>query len=120
MINPTDVVSLELMKRHLRVDDPEEDEYILFRATEALDWCLAYTDEPAFKEAGDLPPRLRSAFLMVLGDLYASREYQTDIALYSNETAENMLWSCRRFHRNDSYLLEQEAGQSIDDGGYIE
>ncbi|OHV12123.1 head-tail connector protein [Kushneria phosphatilytica] len=95
MIEPTQVVSLDTMKAHLRLDHDAEDELISLYAGAALDWCLWYCDNPNQDSADALSRNFKAAMLLVLGDLFANREAQFENSAYTNPTAENLLWADR-------------------------
>lgn len=95
MIEPTDVVSLDTMKQHLRLDHDAEDDLVALYAGAALDWCLWYCDNPELTGPDALSRNFRAAMLLVLGDLFANREAMVENAAYANPTAENLLWADR-------------------------
>ncbi|MGJ8522292.1 hypothetical protein R84981_000977 [Carnimonas sp. R-84981] len=102
MFTPEELVSLKVMKQHLRVNHDEEDELVLLYASSALEWCLWYCDNPNIKTVGDVSARFKSAMLLVLGDLFEHREQNTEINLYHNSTAEDLLWADRDWRDNRS------------------
>ena len=98
-ITVADLLSIELMRKHLRVDHQEDDDLIELYAEAALAWALWYCDNPAFLQASDIPASFKSALLLLLGNSYAVRE-----AVVVGTTAdkvplgvESLLWSSRNF-----------------------
>ena len=94
-----DLLSIELMRKHLRVDHQEDDDLIELYAESALGWALWYCDNPAFVQASDIPASFKSAILLLLGSSYSTRE-----AVVMGVTVdklplgvESLLWSSRNF-----------------------
>ena len=79
------------------VDGDDRDAVIKRYAQAALDYCLRWCDEPRWKVAGDVPSPVVSAMLLVFGDLFEHRTSQTEVQLYSNVAAENLMFSCRNW-----------------------
>lgn len=100
MILATALIPLSTMKNHLRVDHDAEDDLISLYADAALSWCLWYCDSDSMKaetDASKIPPQIKSATLLVLGDLFMRREANPVESCYTNPTVENLLWSCREW-----------------------
>ncbi len=85
------MLTLEEAKLHLRVDDNHEDVAIL---------CMIYAATAAVAnhlnmDLGDLdadaPAPVKSAALLLVGDLYANRESQIERPLHLNLTFERLL-----------------------------
>ncbi|MEX9612306.1 head-tail connector protein [Providencia rettgeri] len=94
-MNILDAIPLSLLKQHIEYDDDDRDEQIVFYAQSALDYCLRYCDEPAWKDASDIPHPVKAATLLMLGDFFEHRLSQNEIQLYENIAVERLLWSCR-------------------------
>lgn len=92
-----DVVSLPLLKQHIEYDDNDRDEQITFYAQSALDYCLRWCDEPAWKLPEDIPHPVKSAMLLVLGDMFEHRTSQSEIQLYENKAVERLLFQYRNW-----------------------
>lgn len=91
------VIPLSLLKQHIEYDDNDRDEQITFYAQSALDYCLKWCDEPAWKAPEDIPHPVKSATLLVLGDMFEHRTSQSEIQLYENKAAERLLFPYRNW-----------------------
>ena len=69
-----DLLSLDLIKKHLRVDSSAEDDLIELYAESALAWAFWYCDNPLLVTAADIPASFKSALLLLVGHSYANRE----------------------------------------------
>ena len=84
------MLTLEETKLHLRVDGTEEDTLIgglIAAATTATGDYIGRTtplDDTA-------PAPIKAAALLLVGDLYANREAQTERVLYANSAFERLL-----------------------------
>lgn len=96
-IDVLDVVPIEELRQHIEFDGDGRDAVIKRYAQAALDYCLHWCDEPRWKVAGDVPSPVVSAMLLVFGDLFEHRTSQTEVQLYSNAAAENLMFSCRNW-----------------------
>lgn len=95
----TDLFSLELMREHVRVDvDQVSDALMKAYADAALAHCMKICDEPAWVVATDVPPQVKAAMLLILGDLNENREAASNRQVYVNQTAQNMLLMCRNWY----------------------
>lgn len=94
-IDPFELVSLPRTLKHLREDAGIDLEDLEEKARGALDYCLSYCDNPAFTSVDALPPRFKSAYLLVLSDLWEHRAAQSETNLRDNAAATNLLWSLR-------------------------
>lgn len=92
-----DVIPLSLLKQHIEYDGDDRDEQITFYAQSALDYCLKWCDEPAWKAPEDIPHPVKSATLLVLGDMFEHRTSQSEIQLYENKAAERLLFQQRNW-----------------------
>lgn len=96
-IDVLDVVQLEELRQHVEMDTDDRDAVIKRYAQAALDYCLRWCDEPRWKVAADIPSPVVSAMLLVFGDLFEHRTSQTEVQLYTNAAAENLMFSCRNW-----------------------
>jgi uncharacterized phage protein (predicted DNA packaging) len=69
-----DLLAMDLIKKHLRVDSADEDDLIELYAESALAWALWYCDNPLLATAGDIPASFKSALLLLIGHSYTNRE----------------------------------------------
>ncbi|EKL10713.1 phage gp6-like head-tail connector family protein, partial [Vibrio cholerae HC-17A1] len=63
-MNILDVIPLSLLKQHLEYSGDDRDEQIIFYAQSALNYCLRWCDEPAWKSPDDIPYEVKSAMLL--------------------------------------------------------
>ncbi|UNH23106.1 head-tail connector protein [Moellerella wisconsensis] len=91
------VIPLSLLKQHIEYDDDDRDEQITFYAQSALDYCLKWCDEPAWKVPEDIPHPVKLAVLLVFGDMFEHRTSQSEIQLYENKAAERLLFHYRNW-----------------------
>ncbi|NBA95510.1 head-tail connector protein [Pseudomonas sp. R5(2019)] len=96
----TDLISIDLMRKHLRVDHQDEDDLIELYAESALAWALWFCDNPKLMAAEDFPASFKAALLLLLGHSYASREAVVTgtIATELPFAVESLLWSSRNWH----------------------
>lgn len=96
-----DLLSMTVIKQHLRVDDDSEDALIELYAESALAWALWYCDNPSFTSAESFPASFKAAMLLLIAHSYANRE----AVVVGTITAElpmavsSLLWSSRNFRR---------------------
>ena len=82
------MITLEETKTHIRVDHADEDAAItamIATATAHIQNYLGATYE------GEVPAPVKSAALLLVGDLYEHREMQSETALYTNRTFQQLL-----------------------------
>lgn len=96
-INVLDVVPIEELRQHIEFESEDRDAVLRRYAQAALDYCLRWCDEPRWKVADDIPSPVVSAMLLVFGDLFEHRNSQTEVQLYTNAAAENLMFSCRNW-----------------------
>jgi len=96
-IKVTDVVPIEELRQHIEFDGDDRDALITRYAQSALDYCLRWCDDPAWKVAEDIPQPVVMAMLLVFGDLFEHRTSQTEVQLYANRAAESLMWHCRNW-----------------------
>lgn len=94
-----DLLPIELIRKHLRVDVQEEDDLIGLYAEAALAWALWYCDNPALQAVDDFPASFKAALLLLIGHSYANREAVAvgTIATEMPLGVVSMLWSSRNF-----------------------
>ncbi|HEB0975131.1 TPA: head-tail connector protein [Yersinia enterocolitica] len=95
-ITVTDVVPIDELREHVEFDGTDRDKMITRYAQGALDYCIKWCDEPAWKKADDIPAPVINAMLLVFADQFEHRLSQTEVQLYTNVSAENLMW----FYRN--------------------
>jgi len=84
------MLDLDEVKAHLRVDQNAEDGLILSLMATAAESVAQYLGKtPA--ELVPCPAPVKSAALMMVGDLFENREGQTDRQLHRNDTFERLL-----------------------------
>ncbi|WP_444757139.1 head-tail connector protein [Pseudomonas sp. A014] len=95
-----DLVPIETVRKHLRVDDDSEDVLIELYAESALAWALWYCDNPKLVGIEDFPASFKAALLLLIGHSYANREAVVTgtIATELPLAVESLLWSCRDWH----------------------
>lgn len=88
------MITLEETKLYLRVDQDDEDDAIetmmLTAMFAAADYLNMKPSDLMMAEE-ELPAPVRSAMLLLVGDLYMNRELQADKQLYENKTYERLL-----------------------------
>ena len=85
------MLTLAETKLHLRVDHDDEDALIAALMATATAACADYLNMPAADLVVAVPAPIKSAALLLVGDLYANREAQGDRQFYKNPTFENLL-----------------------------
>lgn len=98
-VSVSDLLSIELMRKHLRVDFEDEDDLITLYAESALAWALWYCDNDKLVEVGDFPASFKAALLLLLGHSFANRE-AVEIGAKGEKLplgVESLLWSSRNF-----------------------
>ena len=78
-------------KLYLRCDHDEEDGLIQMLMTTATAAVADYLNMPLEQMTTTVPNPIKSAAMLMVNDLYANREAQTDRKLYGNETYQNLL-----------------------------
>lgn len=93
----TNVVPIEELRQHIEYDGDDRDALIKRYAQSALDYCITYCDEPGWKVADDLPSQVIQAMLLYLCDAFEHRGSQTEVQLFSNQRAEDLLFQVRNW-----------------------
>jgi hypothetical protein len=87
------LVTLEQAKRQLRVDYDDDDSEILLKAEEASDIVVDYIKRPDHGWSDrTCPGHVRSAVLLVLGNLYGPRGDDVKTAEPLSQPVMNLLW----------------------------
>ena len=86
------MLQLSEVKLHLRIDHGEEDHMLLDLIDTAADAIAHHLNmTPPLAMPPSLPGPVRSAMLLLVGDLYENRAMQTDKPLHLNPTYERLL-----------------------------
>ena len=98
------IVTLDQATQHLRVDEFDEDELIQMYIDAAENYVSQYLNRPVpwtiteQDEQGDdvevevpVPGAVKAAALLVVGDLYQTREASTERAVSENPAVKNLL-----------------------------
>lgn len=92
------MLNLDEIKLHLRIDHAEEDALLtdlLHTAVVAIaDYLNLLETDPLLMDAR---PPLKSAALLLIGDLYLNREAQSDKPLHLNQAYERLLAPYRAY-----------------------
>lgn len=78
-------------KTYLRVDHDDEDMLIQMLMDTATAAAADYLNMPLEQMTTTVPNPIKSAAMLMVGDLYANREAQGDRQFYKNPTFENLL-----------------------------
>ena len=95
------IVSLADAKTHLRVDGAAEDGFIELLLGAAEGAVAQYLNRPLPWQGADgaevpVPPAVKVAILLILGDLYANREASVvGATVAANPTVDRLLWPHR-------------------------
>ena len=85
------MLTLTETKLHLRVDHDDEDVLIQALMTTATAACADYLNMEAADLVVAVPAPVKSAALLLVGDLYLNRESQGGQAYHHNPTFERLL-----------------------------
>ena len=85
------MLTLAETKLHLRVDHSDEDALITALMDTATAACAYYLNMAAADLVVAVPAPVKSAALLLVGDLYSSREAVGERQFYKNPTFENLL-----------------------------
>lgn len=88
-----DIVSLPEVKAHLRLDSVDEDEYLLFLISAAIDYVQQYLGRSLdeFKD-GLVPPSIKHAILLTVADFYENR---TTLTVQNSTSFQSLLSAYR-------------------------
>jgi uncharacterized phage protein (predicted DNA packaging) len=94
-----DLLPIELIRKHLRLDYEDEDDLIVLYAESALAWALWFCDNPKLVEVDDFPASFKAALLLLIGHSYANREAVVigTITAEVPMAVESLLWSSRNW-----------------------
>ena len=94
------MITLSEVKEYLRIDHDFEDDALETMMAGALIATADYLNQnPRDSMVDDeLPAPIKSAMLLLVGDLYANRELQVEKQLYTNSTYERLLNPYREMH----------------------
>lgn len=94
-----DLLPIELIRKHLRLDYEDEDDLIALYAESALAWALWFCDNPKLSEVEDFPASFKAALLLLIGHSYANREAVVigTITAEVPMAVESLLWSSRNW-----------------------
>lgn len=96
-INVLDVVPITELRQHIEMDSDDRDAVLTRYAQGSLDYCIRFCDDPRWKTASDLPSQVVNAMLLFFCDAFEHRGAQTDVQLYSNARANDLLLQVRNF-----------------------
>lgn len=98
-VTAADLLPIELIRKHLRLDYEDEDDLIDLYAESALAWALWFCDNPKLVEADDFPASFKAALLLLIGHSYANREAVVvgTITAEVPMAVESLLWSSRNW-----------------------
>lgn len=98
-VTAADLLPIELIRKHLRVDYEDEDDLIALYAESALAWALWFCDNPKLAELSDFPASFKAALLLLVGHSYANREAVVVGAAGESlpMAVESLLWSSRNW-----------------------
>lgn len=92
------LVSLDLVRTHLRISTEQEDTLLAVYIAAAGDYIRNFLNQaiPGLDDSPqDVPSAIISACLLFVGDLYANREAQSETVLTENKAAINLLYPYR-------------------------
>ena len=98
-VSAADLLPIELIRKHLRLDYEDEDDLIDLYAESALAWALWFCDNPKLVEINDFPASFKAALLLLIGHSYANREAVVvgTITAEVPMAVESLLWSSRNW-----------------------
>ena len=85
------LLTLDEAKLHCRIDHDDEDSLLGALIATATTAVADYMNMDADDVDDTAPAPVKSAALLLVGDLYANREAQGDRQFYKNPTFENLL-----------------------------
>lgn len=84
-------------KLHCRIDHDDEDTLITALMETARLSVANYLNMPEAQVTATVPSPIKSAALLLVADLYANRESQSERQLYSNDTYSRLLAPYRAY-----------------------
>jgi len=101
-MDASELISLELMREHIRADEEQvSDELLRIYADAALSYCMKVCDDARWESAEDVPPAVKAALLLYLGDFDSVRAAKTAQQTFDNPAAFNLLMLCRNWYGGD-------------------
>ena len=96
-VTALELLPIDMIKKHLRVDHAGEDDLIELYAESALAWALWFCDNPKLVEVADFPASFKAALLLLIGHSYANREaiVTGTIATELPMAVDSLLWASR-------------------------
>ena len=85
------MLTLEEVKRHCRIDHNDEDALLLALIDTAIAACADFLNMPAAALVVAVPAPVKSAALLLVGNLYENRESMGDRPYSKNPTFEALL-----------------------------
>lgn len=85
-------ITLAQAKKHLRVDNADEDQHILLFIYAAHDYVKNFLNQSIPTPA---PDAIRAAILLIVGDMYENREGASEKEIYSNPAVDRLLYPYR-------------------------
>ena len=85
------MLTLEEVKRHCRIDHNDEDALLLALIDTAIAACADFLNMPAADLVVAVPAPVKSAALLLVGNLYENRESMGDRPYSKNPTFEALL-----------------------------
>jgi len=85
------MLTLTEIKNHLRIDATDDDNALGIMLDTAIAAIDSYLENPAVLLNDSAPEPVKSAALLLIGDLYENRSAQTDKKLVINATYERLL-----------------------------
>ncbi|MGB7194898.1 MAG: head-tail connector protein [Collimonas pratensis] len=80
------MITLQEAKEHMKVDDDIHDDAEITAMIATAHAHIENYLERTFSAGDDVPAPIKSAALLLVGELYEYREAQADVALYTNRT----------------------------------
>lgn len=81
------IADLTYLKKHLRIEDNDENELLTSYASAAQDVILKFinqTEDELYDEYGQIPPAIKNAVCMMAGSMYRDREATTTMGISIN------------------------------------
>ncbi len=99
-VTALELLPIDTIRQHLRVDHESEDGLIELYAESALAWSLWYCDNPKLVESADFKASFKAALLLLIGHSYANREAVAIGTITADVPfgVESLLWSSRNLH----------------------
>ncbi len=90
---PTPLVTLDEAKAHLKIEEADEDTDLQLKLDGAIELVVDYCDtQDPIWSSDTVPARVKSAILLVLGNLYGSRGDKTPSGPPISQNVEDLLY----------------------------